>query len=415
MSDFCAMKIGQKVIPEREVCVADLLSLLSDDQLKRLCVLCSADKYVIKLGTIPMFKLILYSILDSERISLRTMEANYISVGYQILEESVIGSTTAHSSIRDRLCKINVSFFEKLYHECTSMLKQHYGEKALIGKYNVKRYDSTMISVFSHLLEGMKVGNTSKKKNQIKLTTEFSGFFEVRMRLFTKQDYLGEEVALKEMIQSASHSSKDLIVFDRGIKSRATFCDLKNQKTQFVTRLHENNRQKFIRTHETIATKPTNGLLFLQDSIVNLYGKGSHIVDEEFRVIEAIVEDTGKKIFFLTNILFMSTEEVAELYRLRWDIEVFFRFLKQEMNLTHFVCNDTNAIQVMIYCTMIAAMLVLIYKKLNSVSSYKRAKTQFIKELEAGATLELIEKPGGLERFKEVLRRKARKWPKNSS
>ena len=53
-----------------------------------------------------------------------------------------------------------------------------------------------------------------------------------------------------------------------------------------------------------------------------------------------------KASFFLINILDLPAETVAEIYRRRWEIEVFFRFLKQEMNFTHFVCNDSNAIQV---------------------------------------------------------------------
>lgn len=66
------------------------------------------------------------------------------------------------------------------------------------------------------------------------------------------------------------------------------------------------------------------------------------------------------------------------------------------MNLTHFVCNDMNAIQVMIYTTLITAMLILIYKKKNGIKSYKIAKIQFFKELEAAILLALTERQRGL-------------------
>ena len=96
---------------------------------------------------------------------------------------------------------------------------------------------------------------------------------------------------------------------------------------------------------------------------------------------------------------------IAEAYRRRWDIEVLFRFLKQEMNLTHFVCNDANAIQVMLYFTMIAAMMVLIYKKRNGIQSYKKAKIQFFKELFYSVMLDLLESPEGLEWLKETAKK----------
>lgn len=393
-----------KIIESKSVSAAELLSLVGESILKDLCRRFDADKWVIKLKTVTVFKLVLYSILDSERLSLRTMADQFSSVPFQLLDESITGQVTAHSSIRDRLVGIEVRFFEHLYEHTRKLLSAHYGQKELSGQYDLKRYDSTMVSVYSHMLEGMKVGNTSKKKNQVKLTTELLGDFEVRMRFFKDQDHLGEEVALKEMVQSQSHDSGSLIVFDRGLKSRQTFCELKGLKTQFVTRLNERNRYHFLRPHAEVPDAPCNGLRFVQDSIVFLYGDGSKMVKEEFRLVEAVAEKNGKRLFFLTNVLSLGAVDIAEVYRRRWDIEVLFRFLKQEMNLTHFVCNDLNAIQVMIYCTLIAAMLVLVYKKLNGIRSYKIAKTRFFKELQAGVMLELIEGPLGVERLRKVLR-----------
>jgi Transposase DDE domain len=381
-----------------------LLSLLGDTLLQDLSRQVQADKWVIKLETVVVFKLILCSILDSERLSLRVMAEQFSSVPFQLLEQSVVGQKTAHSSIRDRLVNIKVLFFERLYERTRSLLAAEYSQNELSGSYNLKRYDSTMISVFSHMLQGMKVGNSSKKKNQVKLTTELLGDFEVRMRFFKDQDHLGEEVALREMIQSQTHDSRSLIVFDRGLKSRQTFCELKEIKTQFVTRLNERNRYKFICQHAEVPSESKAGLRFVQDSIVYLYGDGSTLVKEEFRLIEAVVDKNGKKLYFLTNILFLDAQTVAEIYHRRWDIEVFFRFVKQEMNLTHFVCNDLNAIQVMLYCTLIAAMLILVYKKQNGITAYKIAKTKFFKELQAAVTLELIETEKGLEQLKKVLR-----------
>lgn len=182
----------EKLIQLEAVMAGDLLSLLGESLLKDLVKELNADKWVIKLETVTVFKLVLYSLLDSERISLRTMADQYSSVPFELLEQSVVGKTTAHSSIRDRLIAIDVRFFEHLYEKTLGLLSTHYGHNELSGGYNIKRYDSTMIAVFSHMLEGMKVGNTSKKKNQVKLTTELAGDFEVRMRFFKDQDHLGE-------------------------------------------------------------------------------------------------------------------------------------------------------------------------------------------------------------------------------
>lgn len=407
---FLEMK-NSKIILEQKVLVSDLMGILGESLLKDLVRELQADKWVIKLKTATVFKLILYSMLDSERLSLRTMSDQYTSVPFQTLEQSVVGQSTAHSSIRDRLMSINVLFFSRIYEHCLSMLSAHYGNKLLSGTYNIKRYDSTMIAVFSHMLKGMEVGNTTRKKNQVKLTTELTDHFEVRMHFFKDQDYLSEEIALKEMIQSQTHDSRSLIVFDRGLRSRQTLCGLTDAKTQFVTRHNDNTRYQLVRQHAEVTPHAINGLRFILDSIVYLYSDGHKLVREEFRLIEAEVQKDGKKLLFLTNILFLDASHIAEIYRKRWDIEVFFRFLKQEMNLTHFVCNDLNAIQVMIYCTLITAMLILVYKKLNNIQSYKIAKIRFFKELQAAVTLELIDSPMGLERLRLILKTQLGKGP----
>lgn len=391
-----------KLIQARQVSVERLLELAGMSILEEIAKHFEADKWVIKLKTVTVFKLVLYSLLDTERLSLRTMRESYESPVFKALEETAVGST-AHNSIRDRLITIDVRVFAQFFDRTKKELARHFAEKQLV-KYHIKRFDSTMIAVFSHLMQGMKVGNTSKKKNQVKLTTELQDEFQVRFSFFTDQEHLGEEVALKEIIEQSIHEPNDLIVFDRGLKSRATFVEF-NEKCRFVTRLNDKPRYKFIRTHQPISTEVHETLEFVQDSIVHLFGDGRKEVKEEFRLVEVKRKEDGKTLFFLTNILDLSADQIAAIYRHRWQIEVFFRFMKQEMNLSHFVCHDANAIQVMIYCTLITAMLILIYKKKNGISSYKIAKIRFFKELEAGVILAVIEAPGGLDRFKQNLKK----------
>jgi IS4 transposase len=72
-------------------------------------------------------------------------------------------------------------------------------------------------------------------------------------------------------------------------------------------------------------------------------------------------------------ILNLQLKKLLTINRRRWDIEVFFRFIKQELNVRHLVSLSKNGIEVMIYMTLIVAMLILIYKKANNLG-YKTAK-----------------------------------------
>ena len=73
------------------------------------------------------------------------------------------------------------------------------------------------------------------------------------------------------------------------------------------------------------------------------------------------------EILLITNCLELTAQTITQIYRRRWDIEVFFRFIKQELNFSHFLSMNENGIQIVMYMTMITAMLVMIYKRENNI------------------------------------------------
>jgi hypothetical protein len=405
----------------KSVSVDDLLNLIGFNLLETIVKELNADKWVIKFKTLTVFKLIVYSLLESERISLRVMSENFASAIFRVMLDDK-DAKMSYTAIRARLICVKSAFFEKVFEQTSRILSEHYSDTTL-SKYLIKRYDSTMIATFSHLISGMKVGNTSKGKTQVKFTTELAGEFDIRMTFFKDQAHLSEETALAEIIEKATHSKKDLIVFDRGLKSRDTFVRFDAQSLCFVTRLTDNPRFVVIKEHSKVTDCETENLIFLQDSIVYLYGNANKIVEHPFRLIEMKRKSDNAIIYLLTNVtleapgkdeqgedkLFLTTQQVAQIYKSRWDIEVLFKFLKQEMNLEHFVCNDINAIKVMIYCTLIVAMLILVYKKVNDIKSYKIAKIRFFNELQADILLEKLENPENIPLIKEILRKYVRK------
>ena len=105
----------KKVIQAKSVSVQDLMNLIGKDILESISKELNADKWVIKLKSQTVFSLILYSLFDSTRISLRIMENNYSSVLFKAIENLAVDDQTAHSSIRDRLKVIKVDYFEKIY------------------------------------------------------------------------------------------------------------------------------------------------------------------------------------------------------------------------------------------------------------------------------------------------------------
>jgi len=91
----------------------------------------------------------------------------------------------------------------------------------------------------------------------------------------------------------------------------------------------------------------------------------------------------------------LSAYEVATIYKQRWEIEVFFKFLKQNLNLKHIVSRNENAIRVMIYITLILAKMIMVYKKKKNINGFKIAKLKFEIELDNMILKEIIKLCGG--------------------
>ena len=116
--------------------------------------------------------------------------------------------------------------------------------------------------------------------------------------------------------------------------------------------------------------------------MIYLFKEGTERAGHPVRCIEAVQKETGESIHFVTNIKELSAEDITLLYKHRWDIEVFFKFLKQELNFSHLINRSENGIKVMLYCTMIAAILLLTYKEINGLKGHKIMKQRFLNELE---------------------------------
>ena len=86
---------------------------------------------------------------------------------------------------------------------------------------------------------------------------------------------------------------------------------------------------------------------------------------------------------------------MAELYKRRWEIEVFFKFIKQHLDFSHLLSRNENGMKVEMYMTLITAILLIVYKKENGLSGYKMAKLRLAIEIESLLIKEIVLICGG--------------------
>ena len=290
---------------------------------------------------------------------------------------------------------MNVEFFAKAYEAVYEQCSFLYDEHLLSAKYKITRVDSTMVCQAANKLEqGINVGRKKNGKKQVKYTICLTDMFPSSVEVFTRQNAISENLTIPKTILKVIDKSKDnVFVFDRGVSSREAFCDLDNNHCSFVTRLHVGAKFVPVTTMNTPSNLQVKNLTVLSDQCVFLYKTGAKVIEDPFRLIQTR-NQKGKEYWFLSNRFDLSCEEILLIYKARWDIEVFFRFIKQELNFSHFFSVNINGIKIMLYMTLILAMLILIYKKINDFG-FKTAKRRFALELGEIIDDEMIIRYGG--------------------
>jgi transposase len=224
----------------------------------------------------------------------------------------------------------------------------------------------------------------------------FDGNFPCMSEIFTDKSNLSENTTIPKVIYKYADKSKSAVfVFDRGVQKREVYHKLTQNETSFVTRINADVRYKVVEEIEKGTNRKIGTLELDSDLRVHIgISDKRTFYDDDYRMIIAHNPQTGVIYYFFTNIFDLSVEELLHFYKKRWDIEVFFRFLKQELNFSHITTTSENGMKVMLYMTMITSMLVLVYKKINQVG-YKTAVRRIAFELNEFIIKLVVKQCGG--------------------
>jgi len=372
-----------------KVGVRPLMSLLPAELMEQVAESSGVDVQVKHLWGRLLVYLMIYSIIMDRDNSFHSLADVYNSHAFQLFSGKG-GHQTSHSSLASRFASIKVSYFEDLYNGFLANIQQKYGSRLTKEFGSLSRFDSTMVSLSAALANsgvGMRVGAKPQKgkgKVQVKFTVGLQGLLPTYAEVHCDQAHLSEERALKEAIDQADLKADDAVVFDMGMKSRKTFHTFQQQGRMFTTRL-KNPRYRSIKIHKQIKGYEHKNLEFIADEIVYLYKSGQeNILEVPFRLITAKLRTGPKantKLYLLTNILDLNAGQIADIYLQRWDIEIFFRFLKQEIGLTNLLSFNENGIKAVFFLRLLTATMLRLFMWLNKRKGYKAAKFAFQDEL----------------------------------
>jgi uncharacterized protein DUF4372/DDE family transposase len=144
-----------------------------------------------------------------------------------------------------------------------------------------------------------------------------------------------------------------ILVFDRGYTDYEWFASLIQQGVYFVTRLKENADYGVV---ENLAVPQGRGVR--RDQVIFFYKLAKAGIDAYFRRIEFYDEENDRVLVFLTSHMELAAATIAAVYKERWQIELFFRALKQSLRVKTFVGTSANALKTQLWTALIAMLLV---------------------------------------------------------
>jgi len=242
------------------------------------------------------------------------------------------------------------SFFEALfglmYRRCQPLTPKH----KFKFKNKLFSLDATVVSLCLSLYPWAAFRRT---KGGVKLHT-----------LLDHDGYLPAFVAVSparepdiKKARSLNLPKGSIVVEDLGYTDYAWYAQLTAQKIFFVTRQKRNARYEVLERHKV---NKSQGLL--SDQTIRLTGAKSQECPMPLRRIAYQDAATGRRYVFITNHFKLAAKTIADIYKERWQIEIFFRFIKQNLKIKAFIGNSENAVMTQIYAALIVYLL-LCYTK----------------------------------------------------
>ena len=264
------------------------------------------------------------------------------------VEQSPKRSTLAYAN-EHRPWQLYQTVFEQLLKKCQREVR---GGKKFRFKNKLLSMDGSVIDLSATMYDWAKFRQT-KGGVKLHLLLDHDGYLP---------KYAVIEPARKAEIKVARTLPLEpgtILVFDRGYTDYQWFARLTKQGVYFVTRQRWNGYYSVVKQRKV----PKHGNI-LADQWV-LLGHRSYRTGVAVRRVVVRDPETDKQFEFLTNHPGFAASTIAKIYRDRWQIEVFFKALKQSLRIKTFVGTSANALKTQIWTALIA-MLVLKYLKLKS-------------------------------------------------
>ena len=265
-------------------------------------------------------------------------------------------STLAYAN-EHRPWSLYQAIFQQLLAKCNTAIAGKGQKKKFRFKNKLVSLDSSVIDLSLSVFDWAKFRRT-KGAVKLHLLLDHDGYLP-SFAVITDGRTSDIKVARRMRFDPGS-----VLIMDRGYIDYEWFVQLTQQAVYFVTRLKD--RASF----EDIEDRPVpeKGNI-LKDQIIFFHSQAQPSEEYFFRLVEVWLEDKQESVVFLTNNLELAAKTIAAIYKDRWQVELFFKAIKQNLKIKTFLGTSPNAVKTQIWTALIA-MLILKYLQLLSRFSW---------------------------------------------
>ena len=177
------------------------------------------------------------------------------------------------------------------------------------------------------------------------------------------------------VLRDSSKNSSGILVFDRGYIDYSLYKELDDNNIIFVTRTHSRISYKVLGQHKN------DDECCIKDEMIEFGNRDSRKnYPGALRRIEWFDRKNNRTLSFITNDFKFNAKTIADIYKARWDIEIFFKWIKQNLKIKTFFGTSKNAVMTQIWIAMISYLLISYIKYQVKCSRSLLELTRIIRE-----------------------------------
>ena len=335
--------------------IADLLSPLSRSDFESAVSGYKADFKVRKFDCFDLFKSMIYG-PAAGCFSVREIETSMRVNKNRLYRSGLI--PVKRSTFCDALEKRRHDIFKSVFHEVVDKAQELGARVHKKFKDPLRIIDASIISLCIQLFDRAKY---RKAKGAIKIHMNLDGDNHIPFEAYLTTGKAHDIQQLSNLTQE----SGVIYVLDRGYVDYKSLYSIELRGSVYVSRMKSNGAYKIIKKNGCREDGP-----IISDELTELTGANTkRNYPKAIRKVKYYDEETGKTYEFITNGMERPAEEIAAIYKERWEVELFFKWIKQHLKIKSFWGTSENAVYSQIWAALILTILLWIKKTIHGIKA----------------------------------------------